>query len=164
MPAQPSSTLSLVSDNQLLQPSCKLPGDQQGTDGTYSSGSQPSKLLITPSLRYGGSFLHSLSLGYLSSLFLSFQSINAFLILINAIYPVPRFKTNWYGFWSPKWTLSDTTKNDTVGVLKEKSFLCLRTMAFSREKDSNFNPTTQGGLSKGTLRLRPEGERAVDVV
>lgn len=37
-------------------------------------------------------------------------------------------------------------------------------MAFSGEKDSNFNQTTKGGLSKGTLRLRPEGERAVDVV
>ena len=117
---QPSSMLPLVSENQLLQASCKLPRDQQGTNGTYSSGSQPSKLLIMPTLRYGGSFLHSLSLGYLHSLFPSFQSINTFFILINAIYPVPHFKTNWYGFWSPKWTLSDTTKNDTVGSKGKK--------------------------------------------
>lgn len=79
--------------------------------------------------------------------------------LINVVYSVLHFKTNWYCFCFPKWTLSDTTKNDTVGVLKEKSILCLRTMAFGREKDSNFNQITKGGLSKGTLKLRPEGER-----
>lgn len=32
-------------------------------------------------------------------------------------------------------------------------------MAFGREKDSFFNQITKGGQSKGTLKLRPEGER-----
>lgn len=100
---------------------------------------------MIPNLRYGGYFLHFLSLWYLSDLFLSFQSTNTFFFLTNAVYSIIPL-TNGYCFLFPQVDPSDTNKSKVSALKKGRSVL--RTMELGTEEDLIFNKMAKGGLSE----------------